>query len=231
MPSLLRSLVLAILVSKGALALAEPVTPENFLPKIARQLASEIRPDGELRLELVRQWTPPAEPAGPWTMEIVGLPAALSPNMILRCRLVVDGQRAGEWNLAVTVQLLGDAWVSRQPVNRGDRLEASQFDLRRVDRLRERDPVPAQLDLVDLVATRPLPAGTVLTWRDTMRRPRVRKGDQVEVTATEGFLSINMKAVAMQDGAMGDVVVVRNSQSRRDFSAVVIDDRHVQVRF
>lgn len=231
MVSISRILLATCLVSLGGLADAEPVTPENFLPQITAQLASEIRPEGELRLELVRGWTAPSEPSVPWIMEIVSTPRSLSSNMILRCRLIADGKRMGEWNLAVNAQLIGDAWVARQPVNRGDVLEPSQFEVRRVDRLRERDPVPTDFDISDLVASRPLSAGSVVTWRDTIRRPRVRKGDQVEVTAEEGSLSISMKAVAMQDGAMGDVVIVRNSHSRRDFSATVINDRHVQVRF
>ena len=40
-----------------------------------------------------------------------------------------------------------------------------------------------------------------------------------------------MKALALQNGAVGDIVTVRNPESRRDFSALVVDENHVQVRF
>jgi flagella basal body P-ring formation protein FlgA len=74
-------------------------------------------------------------------------------------------------------------------------------------------------------------AGRVLTWRDISRRPLVRKGDTVEVSAVDGALTITMKAVAMENGAQGDTVTIRNPDSRRDFSAQVVDENRVQVRF
>jgi flagella basal body P-ring formation protein FlgA len=40
-----------------------------------------------------------------------------------------------------------------------------------------------------------------------------------------------MKALAMENGAQGDVVTVRNPESRKDFAAQVIDENRVQVRF
>ena len=63
------------------------------------------------------------------------------------------------------------------------------------------------------------------------RRPLVRKGDLVEVTVSEGRLSLTMKALAMENGAQGDVVTVRNTESRKDFVAVVTHENQVRVRF
>jgi flagella basal body P-ring formation protein FlgA len=74
-------------------------------------------------------------------------------------------------------------------------------------------------------------AGRVLTWRDITRRPLVRKGDVVEVSAGDGQLLITMKALAMENGAQGDTVTVRNPVSRKDFAAMVVDENRVQVRF
>ena len=59
----------------------------------------------------------------------------------------------------------------------------------------------------------------------------MRKGDLVDVTASEGALSISMKALAMQNGAQGEAVTVRNLDSRKDFTAIVVDENHVQIRF
>ena len=74
-------------------------------------------------------------------------------------------------------------------------------------------------------------ASWMLTWRDVSRRPFVKKGELVEVTANDGTLLITMKALAMENGAQGESVIVRNPESRKNFTALVIDENRVQVRF
>jgi flagella basal body P-ring formation protein FlgA len=81
------------------------------------------------------------------------------------------------------------------------------------------------------VFARAVQAGRIVTWRDIARRPLVKKGDMVEVSATEGVLSITMKAMALSNGAQGEAVTLRNLESRKDFTAFVIDENRVQVRF
>jgi flagella basal body P-ring formation protein FlgA len=59
----------------------------------------------------------------------------------------------------------------------------------------------------------------------------VRKGNLIEVAAIDGDLLITMKALAMESGAQGDTVTVRNPETRKDFSALVVDENRVQIRF
>jgi flagella basal body P-ring formation protein FlgA len=40
-----------------------------------------------------------------------------------------------------------------------------------------------------------------------------------------------MKALAMENGARGDTITVRNPESRKDIAALVTDENRVQVRF
>jgi flagella basal body P-ring formation protein FlgA len=74
-------------------------------------------------------------------------------------------------------------------------------------------------------------AGRVLTWRDVVRRALVRKGALVEVAAIDGALTVTLKALAMQSGAAGDLVMVRNLESKKDITAQVVAENRVQVRF
>ena len=80
-------------------------------------------------------------------------------------------------------------------------------------------------------ASERFPGGGVLTWRDIARRPLVKKGEVVEVSAVDGLLFVTMKALAMESGAQGDTVTVRNPESQKNFAAVVTDENRVQVRF
>jgi flagellar basal body P-ring formation protein FlgA len=100
-----------------------------------------------------------------------------------------------------------------------------------VDLFRERDALPAAVGDQTFVFARAINPGRVVTWRDIARRPLVKKGDMVEVSAAEGNLSISMKALALQSGAQGEAVTLRNLESRKDFTAFVVDENHVQVRF
>ena len=59
----------------------------------------------------------------------------------------------------------------------------------------------------------------------------VRKGEVVEVAASDGQLVVVLKALALQNGALGDLVAVRNLDSRKEFTAFVTHENRVQVRF
>ncbi len=232
---LLAALVLALPGARAAdtAAAARPpaVAPENFLPALTAQLAAHFRVDGELQLDLLRTWAPVRTPDQPWEMVVVTPPAMLVPQTIVRVRLVSAGRNLGEWNLPVHLQLWNDAWVARQPLERGATLDLAALDRRRTDFLRDKDAVPASADVASLSVARGVPAGSVLAWRDVVRRQLVQRGEFVEVVATSGPLTITLKGVAMQSGALGDAITIRNPESRRDFTAVVTSERKAVVQF
>jgi flagella basal body P-ring formation protein FlgA len=76
-----------------------------------------------------------------------------------------------------------------------------------------------------------LPAGRPLTRRDVIERPVVRKGQLVEVVAQQGALNLSMKALALESGAAGDLIKLRNLESRREFCGQVLHESKVQVQF
>jgi flagellar basal body P-ring formation protein FlgA len=59
----------------------------------------------------------------------------------------------------------------------------------------------------------------------------VRKGDIVDVVASEGGLLVTMKAQAVENGVRGDIVTVRNLETRKDISGQVVAQDRVEVRF
>jgi flagella basal body P-ring formation protein FlgA len=122
-------------------------------------------------------------------------------------------------------------WVARQPVNVGAGFDPALLEPRRTDLLRDRDVLPASAGDRSYVFVRAVAAGRALTWRDISRRPLVRKGELVEVSAVDGLLLVTLKALAMENGAQGEIVTLRNPESRKNFSAIVVDENRVQVRF
>jgi flagella basal body P-ring formation protein FlgA len=224
-------LLVAVLLAPFLRAESERVLPAQFLPQLAAQLAAHFGVSGDLQLDLLRSWQPPAAPAGEWTMTVVAPPQVLVPQMVVRVRLAVGQRNLGEWNLPLRAQLWGDAFAVRQPLARGDAIDPALLDLRRVDLLREKDAILAGTDMGGMSVARGVGVGTMLTWRDVARRTLVQRGNHIEVVATDGALTITMKALAMQNGALGETIVVRNPESRRDFSAVVTAENRARVTF
>jgi flagella basal body P-ring formation protein FlgA len=232
-----RFVALLVLVAAGAraevaaAAAPTPFTRDALLGALGRALIAHFNLEGDLQLDLIRPWTPPARVAAVWDFAVLDYPSVPSSSMMVRARLTADAVVVGESTFVLRAQLWRDAWASRQPLAGGAAFEVSQLETRRVDLFRERDVLPAAVGDRSFVFARAVAAGRLLTWRDITRRPLVRKGEVVEVTATEGRLSITLKAVAMENGAKGDTVTVRNPESRKDIAAMVIDENRVQVRF
>jgi len=219
------------LVAVAPAVAATPLTREQFVADLARDLAAHFNLEGELELELPRGWTPPTAIAGRWSVELSEYPSIASAAMLVRCRIFADGALAADATFVLRAAHYREVWVVRQPVTFGTIFDPATLDTRRMDLFRERDALPTSVGDRNFSFTRSVPAGRFLTWHDLARRPLVRKGDLVEVTVSEGRLSLTMKALAMENGAQGDVVTVRNTESRKDFVAIVTHENQVRVRF
>jgi flagella basal body P-ring formation protein FlgA len=220
----------AAAAADSALA-ATPLTQESFLAGLGRDLAAHFNFEGDLQLELLRPWPLPARLAARWTVTVTEYPAVAAPSMLVRCRVFADGTSVAEGTLMLRATLWREAWTAKEPLTVGATFDPATLETRRVDLLRERDALPTSVGDRSFIFARTLPAGRLLTWRDITRRPLVRKGDLVEVSATEGQLAVTMKAQAMENGAQGDAVTVRNLDSKKNFTAFVVDENRVQVRF
>lgn len=220
-----------LLAGAHLVAAPGPLARDQFITHVGSDLRTHFKLEGELQLELLRPWSPPARVAETWNIEMLEYPTVPAASMLVRCRILADGTAVGDTTLVLRAALWRDVWVARQPLISGATFEPAELDTRRVDLFRERDALPALVGDRSYSIARAVNAGRVLTWRDIARRPLVRKGNLVEVSAGDGQLLITMKALAMENGAQGDTVTIRNTESRKDFAAMVIDENRVQVRF
>jgi flagellar basal body P-ring formation protein FlgA len=226
----MKALAAALLFPVALLGVSVP--PSTALESVARDLAARFNAAGEVRVELVRPWAGFDAPAASRAEVVVAeYPQALAPTVLLRVRCLADGVVQREDTLTVRVQVLADAWVATSPTRPGEPLDPSVLETRQVDLLRDRDAVPVGAGERGYVFSRSVPAGRLVTWRDLARRPLVKKGDVIEVEAIDGTLAVVMKALAMESGAAGESVRVRNLESRREFTALVVSNARAQVRF
>lgn len=212
----------------GAPAVA--YSQENLVNDLTEQLTERYRVNGELQIELIRPWAPQRPSAEPVSLTLVEAPGTLSSTLLVRFRLQAGTQILTETSVLVRAQLMRDVWVTRGPVERATPFDPAQFDIRRMDTLREHDVVTTADTSGELTLARSVPAGRLLTWHDLSRKALVRKGQVIEVCAIDGALTVTMKALAMENGTAGETVRLRNLESKKEFTALVVSDSRAEVR-
>jgi flagella basal body P-ring formation protein FlgA len=195
-----------------------------------RNVAAHFNLEGDFQLGLEHPWVPERTPAAGWTLTVLEYPTTPASVMLIRCQ-VADAQGAQESSILVQASLWRDAWAVKMPIEAGSAFDTSRLEPRRSDMMREHELLPATVGDLGYVFARAVQVGRVLTWHDVSRHQQVRKGDLVEVTAADGMLKISMKVLALENGVTGDTITVRNPDSKKDFSALVTDENHVEVQF
>lgn len=209
------------------------LTIERLTAELEKELAVRLSVTGELKLTLGSTWEPARLPADDLFLSVTELPiGGVSSAFFVRVKCSSGGNVVGEWQLPVRAQLWQDVWVAATRLERGQSLDRTLLGVQKVDILRERAPlIPAESDPTSFDVTQSIPAGRALTRRDIIERPIIRKGQVVEVVAKHGALAISMKALALESGATGDLIKLRNLESRKEFSGQILHESTVQVHF
>ncbi len=223
---------LALLLACYATAASAPTTTvaadDPWLTTLTALLTDHFQPTGDLTLA----WARPRPAAAPADADLVltTVPPALSSQFLLNVRATSAAGATTDHTLVLRAELWRDGWTLREPASVQSPLIPHALDFRRFDALRDRDAIPADPAL-ELDFARTVPAGRLLTWRDVVRRPMVRRGQPVEVTATNGPLTVTLRAIALHDAARGDTLRVRNPDTKKDFTAQVTSESRATVRF
>lgn len=212
---------------------ADAILASDVHEAITREVQSHLRPSGDLSLIPLRDLPDVSNYSQPFQVNLVAVPNRLNRgNLSLRYQVENEQGILGEWTVPFRVHLFSEVWFPKAHLRTGDIAVPSDFEIRQIDLLQEPDAVPAALEsLMRHEYARDIVPGKPLQWRDLMERALVRKGDVVEVSAVNGLLAISMRAVARQDGSDGDLILLRNIDSAKEFSAKVIGENRVEVIF
>jgi flagella basal body P-ring formation protein FlgA len=209
---------------------AAAFTPQALESAFVHDIAAHFNLEGEFQVSLDRPWVPERAIGAGWSLTVLEYPNTPESTMLVRCQ-VRDAEGVVSGTVLLHATLWRDAWAVHLPITTGSAFDSSRLETRRCDMLRERDLLPASVGDETYVFARAVPVGRMLTWHDVSRHQQVRKGEMVEVTAADGLLLISMKVLALESGVRGDTITVRNPDSKKDFSALVTDENHVQVQF
>lgn len=206
----------------------------ELVSAMEKTLKSHLGIEGDLRLFLTQKWTPVSVASDKvWNVRILQTPSAgLATSSLVRFRLESGDQRLGEWQMLFRAQLWRKVWATPSRLERGLALSPAMLQPVNADVLAENQaPVPADTDVTLYEAAQNINGDQFLTWRDLAPRQVIRKGQIVEVHASEGALNISMKGMALAGGGIGQEIMIRNLDSRRDIAARIIDSTAVRVNF
>lgn len=187
---------------------------------------------GELELTLTRYWQPlTVTNDAPVELRVRELPTlGVTANFIVRFELRAGDESLGVWQMPVTARIWRDVWVARRPLRRGEWLVETDRALERRDVLALPAPWPVTgTDDSRWELAENLPAGAPLLMRHLRPRTLVRRGQLVEAVVRHGPLAVSLKVEALEDGAAGQVIRVRNLQSRREFRGTVENETTIRV--
>ncbi len=184
-----------------------------------------VRDKGELELSLTHPWSPPVVPDEPLTLKILELPTAgATPAFIVRFELHTAQATLGAWQASVKAQVWREVWVARSALPRG--VPVADADIVR----ERRDVVNIQKAFAnfeagnDALATAAyVPANTPLLADEIRPKVVIHRGQVAEAQLEDGALSIRLKVVALEDGAPGQSIRLRNPASQHNLNGTVLD--------
>jgi flagella basal body P-ring formation protein FlgA len=226
------TLSVCLLISLGALpGTAEAaVDAENLRKQVYEYINTGLQQENQARFEIeVSQLDSRlklAECSQPLNFQIHGS------NTYGRVSIKASCQGSSPWAVFVPalIKRFEQVVVTKHPLMRGQRLKAQDLTLK------ERDVTEAKRSYftkiqpaIGQATRRRLPAGKVLTTALLEPAKIVKKGDEVFIRASQGPISVQMPAVALSDGKLGQQIKVRNRSSNKTVRATVVAPGSVEV--
>jgi flagella basal body P-ring formation protein FlgA len=190
-----------------------------------------VKDKGELELSLTQPWSAPVVPDEPLTLKILEQPTAgVTPACIVRFELRTAHETLGAWQASVKAQVWREVWAARSSLQRGQPVAGADIARERRDILSVREPLADfaagddALEIAEYVS-----ANAPLLAREIRPKVVVHRGQTAEARLDDGALSIRLKVVALEDGAPGQTIRLRNPVSQRTLNGTVLDGQTISI--
>jgi flagella basal body P-ring formation protein FlgA len=142
----------------------------------------------------------------------------------------LDGDKAvSRRRVRVSPRVLTDVAVVTSTVRRGTQLTPAQFsqETRAIEpSLSVRAAVPERIDGSQLV--RGIEGGAVIRSEDLTAIKAIRRNDRVIVRRDLGAIAIEIEAIALEDGAPGDIIMLERAGTPKSRGAKTDDTRSIR---
>ena len=227
-------LLLASATALPAAPATRELTGNELLPLVTQALQNvfEIN-DGELVLEPTRALpTVPVPEKAFVQVKIIAQPPVLAGFMRTQYAVLLDGKRVGLWTGFFKARLFKEVWMTGKISSRHTSLDQVKLIRKKVDVINYRTGVWEGKPDHTLQLTQGLGAGMVLQPRHVRRTPVILRNQTVTGILQHKALRIELRnLLALEEGAPGDIIRLRNSKSFKVIRGRVIDSRIVQLGF
>jgi len=119
--------------------------------------------------------------------------------------------------------------VAKRLISYGERIQKNDVKLEWKDMSFKRNVVVSLKNILGKKVRGFLREGQIISSHNIEREKAMRRGDVVSIEVGAGDWSIKMKAIAEEDGYVGDVIKFRNIKTKKLLSGLVIEKGKVKV--
>jgi len=161
------------------------------------------------------------------TSELQSVPRGL---VSLRIELYKDNLFIKKGQIRVKIAHYDNVLVSLDRIGRHDIITPEKFTIKRMEITSLTDkPVTSDDALSGKWTKRNIGKGQILSSRMFEVIPAIFSGQEVSILYKKSCLNISTRGTALQAGNEGDLIKVKNNQSKKIIACTVIDDETVQV--
>ena len=143
---------------------------------------------------------------------------------------VANGKTESVKPIAGTYAVLVDVPVLTRQFNRGDIIEDKDITIRAFpERQLRKDTVTDAKSLIGLTTRSGISPDRPIHTSEITPPMVIKRGDLVEMLFSTPYIKIKTTGIALEDGAKGAAIRVKNQKSERAVSAVVLSSGRVQV--
>ena len=235
MKNLTYILIFASSMTSYGATTARQVPATKLIPMIAEALSKSLEIDqGKLVLEPSREMTPVSVPKDTVNISIKLITQPYTrPTSFMKAQytVVADGLPTGTHTSYFKAQLIQDVWIAQKVAQRGTTLGETKLIKKKTDVINLRDGVWSGNPDKTLQFITTVSAGAVIQERHLRRTPAIYRNQTVEAVLQHKTLEIRLRVLALEDGAPGDVIRLRNTRSSKEIRGRVINSREVKINY
>jgi len=198
------------------------------------EIADEIRERFEFVKRLEVRLASPEQVFLPDGCEYrISLPTSFNPWGSITAQLDIlspEGEVVNKLPLRLEIQAFRNVVRARENLKRGEVIDASSvYVVEEVLDYRNFKALDDPSKVVGKVAKRNINQGELITPSSFEEEALVQRGDLVTMVARNGGITVTALGKARSDGALGEVIIVENLDSRKRVQGRVVGERMVEV--
>lgn len=153
-------------------------------------------------------------------------------HRVIDINVMVDGERIQTIKMAADLHLYGDVVSVVRTLKRGSIVTRQDITVSRRDlSMFGSDLAVDKESLLGKQLKKTVRPGDVL-FKSFVKEPQIiKRGDMIEIVASQPGLHISVPGQAKAAGALGDIIKVKNMMSRREIYGLISSEKEVSVTF